>query len=109
MSAARSDETGLRAKYLDWCSARIADRFLELSPEEIYRLAVEQEGADFAGDGTEPVESLSYRALVERVTRVLAARLGLPGFERWREDYQANPERYDTELVGFWSTARPSE
>ena len=35
-------ETGegtLRAKYLDWCSARLAERFLDLSPEEIYALA----------------------------------------------------------------------
>ena len=29
----------LRAKYLDWCSARLAERFLDLSPEEIYALA----------------------------------------------------------------------
>jgi hypothetical protein len=29
----------LRAKYLDWCSARVADRFLELTPDQIYELA----------------------------------------------------------------------
>lgn len=32
-------ESTLRAKYLDWCSARLAERFLDLSPEEIYALA----------------------------------------------------------------------
>jgi len=29
----------LWAKYLDWCSAQIADRFLELTPDRIYELA----------------------------------------------------------------------
>jgi hypothetical protein len=33
----------LEAKYLDWCSARLADRFLRLTPDEIYDLA--QEGS----------------------------------------------------------------
>ena len=32
-------ESTLRAKYLDWCSARLAERFLDLSPEEIYAMA----------------------------------------------------------------------
>jgi hypothetical protein len=35
----KSEDTILRAKYLDWCSARIAERFLALSPDEIYQLA----------------------------------------------------------------------
>ncbi len=34
-----SGHSTLRAKYLDWCSARLAERFLDLSPEEIYALA----------------------------------------------------------------------
>jgi hypothetical protein len=34
-----ADERVLRAKYFDWCSARVADRFLRLSPDEIYELA----------------------------------------------------------------------
>lgn len=34
-----SEDAVLRAKYLDWCSARIAERFLALSPDEIYQLA----------------------------------------------------------------------
>lgn len=33
------DELVLRAKYYDWCSAKVADRFLQLSPDEIYELA----------------------------------------------------------------------
>lgn len=37
--AVPADERVLRAKYLDWCSARIAERFLELTPDQIYELA----------------------------------------------------------------------
>lgn len=39
----------LRAKYLDWCSARIADRFLELTPDQIYELA--HPASDLDGTG----------------------------------------------------------
>jgi hypothetical protein len=42
----------LEAKYLDWCSARLADRFLRLSPDEIYALA--EEGSP--GDAVPPGE-----------------------------------------------------
>lgn len=35
----KSEDAILRAKYLDWCSSRIAERFLALSPDEIYQLA----------------------------------------------------------------------
>ncbi|HEX7051512.1 MAG TPA: hypothetical protein VF188_15000 [Longimicrobiales bacterium] len=34
-----ADDRILRAKYLDWCSAKLADRFLELTPDQIYELA----------------------------------------------------------------------
>jgi hypothetical protein len=40
----------LRAKYLDWCSAKVADRFLELTPDQIYELAHWR-----SGDGTGPM------------------------------------------------------
>ncbi len=39
MAIKPADERILRAKYLDWCSARVADRFLELTPDQIYELA----------------------------------------------------------------------
>ncbi|MGK7311330.1 MAG: hypothetical protein ACN0LA_03750 [Candidatus Longimicrobiales bacterium M2_2A_002] len=52
-----SGESTLRAKYLDWCSARLAERFLDLSPEEIYALA-RPETSDRVGasDVSEPSE-----------------------------------------------------
>lgn len=43
-------ESTLRAKYLDWCSARLAERFLDLSPEEIYALA-RPEASEQGGSG----------------------------------------------------------
>ena len=89
----------LRAKYLDWCSARIAERFLALEPEEIYTLARPDESSEagrFASGGA------SYRVLVQRVTEALLKEMSLPPFEDWSRSYSADPARYDGELVGFW-------
>ena len=90
----------LRAKYLDWCSARIAERFLELEPEEIYTMARPAESAETghsasAGEG-------SYRVLVQRVTQSLLAGMSLPAFEEWSRAYATDPARFDAEMLGFW-------
>lgn len=122
----------LRAKYLDWCSAQVADLFLELTPDQIYELAY---GCSGAGPGTlapssgaSPLESdtlsaagsaatpaaLSYPlgagaeggtlylALVERVAERLATTLQLPPFEEWAAAYRESPASFDEELLGFW-------
>ena len=107
----------LRSKYHDWCSARVADRFAELSPEEIYQLA------HAAGGEAEPVsartrgmseasaskdagvfslDEAGYSELVRRVTEALATSIELPPFEEWVENYRREPERYEGEMVGFW-------
>jgi len=112
----------LRAKYLDWCSARLAERFLELTPDQIYELARSAEGesgsagvsasrdpklvdalAAAAGAvlGGER-DPLSFRTLVERVTEALRKELDLPGFEAWAALYRASPARYEEELLGLW-------
>lgn len=93
----------LRGKYLDWCSARVAERFLDLSPEEIYELARPSSGAE----GSLPRHSLdpmdeSYRVLVQRATDALLGRLSLPSFEEWSRRYEADPARYEAEMLGFW-------
>jgi hypothetical protein len=103
--AGRMDEAGegtLRAKYLDWCSARIAERFLDLSSEEIYALSLPSEGevAEGAGSGEE-----TYRTLVQRATEVLLERMSLPTFAEWRDEYEASPARFDAEMLGFWKDA----
>lgn len=105
----------LRAKYLDWCSARIAERFLRLTPEEIYELAQRASSeevrgsrdaasastvAEATGSDVQPTET--FRHIVERVTEVLAARMALPAFAEWAAAYRAQPSRYDDELLGLW-------
>jgi hypothetical protein len=97
----------LRAKYFDWCSARVADRFLALSPDEIFELAERAGQADEAGGGRSPDTSglddlSSYRALVEQVTGVLADQIGLPSFAEWLELYRTDPAAVEAELLGFW-------
>jgi hypothetical protein len=92
----------LRAKYLDWCSARIAERFLALGPEEIYEMARPAESAE-AG----PLSSAedTYGVLVQRVTESLLERISLPSYPEWRRSYAADPGRYDAEMLGFWKDA----
>jgi hypothetical protein len=111
----------LRAKYLDWCSAQVADHFLALSPDEIFELAersTPQEGAGTRADpdstesGARSVvlpytsddgdEMSSYRAVVERVTEVLTQQLDLPAFSQWLELYRSNPGAVEARLLGFW-------
>lgn len=100
MTVDRSEEATLRAKYLDWCSARIADRFLELTPERVYELAHEA-GRPVGVDGVAEGDP-SYGELVERATEVLARGMDFPPFEEWARTYRANPAAYESDLVGFW-------
>lgn len=112
------DDMGiLRSKYHDWCSARVADRFAELSPEEIYQLA---HGSGGGAEAPRPrmramneasaspdadvlsLEEAGYSELVRRVTEVLASSMELPTFEDWVESYRREPARYDQEMLGFW-------
>lgn len=124
------EERVLRAKYLDWCSAKVADRFLALTPDEIYELA-HWHPADGSGQATsaassQPVESTisaagspltsaapshsatsatagtGYLALVRRAAEALAIRLQLPPFEEWAEAYSKSPASFDDELLGLW-------
>jgi hypothetical protein len=130
---AGSGENALRAKYLDWCSARLAERFLDLSPEEIYALALPEAGessresgdevvGEAAGSGSEasrvatlptgksrarlpnPTDE-GYRVLVQRVTEALLRRTPLPTYEQWAEAYAEEPDRFEAELLGFWRDA----
>jgi hypothetical protein len=88
----------LRAKYLDYCSAQVADLLLYLSPDEIYLLAQrahrEQGGA---GD-------LSYIEMVRIATDWLSERVALPPFEIWLDDYREHPDRYEEYFMGLWES-----
>lgn len=90
-------ESTLRGKYLDWCSARITERFLALEPEEIYAMARPAESAETGRSSSE-----SYRVLVQRVTEVLLAEMALPTFGEWARAYEEDPSRFDAELLGLW-------
>lgn len=110
MSPEPSEDAVLRAKYLDWCSAKVAERFLRLTPEEIYELAQRASpGSDAAPGGAPDVAlrdndstTLTFRGVVARVTAVLTDELDLPSFEEWRAGYAADPGPYDDELLGLW-------
>lgn len=126
MAGSETTDRILRAKYLDWCSARVAERFLALTPDEIYQLAeTATHGQPMMAD---PVASLSsffapehemawkngidpntatseaepFRAMVAKVTEVLAERIALPTFEEWSAAYQESPQDFDRDLLGFW-------
>jgi hypothetical protein len=96
----------LRAKYLDWCSAQVADHFLALSPTEIFELAEraarDREVSGRLSSSGEADDVQSYRNLVEQVTEVLWQQMELPSFEEWLKLYRANPESIEERLIGFW-------
>ena len=93
------DRTVLRAKYLDYCSAQVADLLLYLSPDEIYLLAEKARRAE-AGE----VGPGSYLEMMQTATAWLSKRVSLPSFEDWLVDYRANPEHYETYLMGLWES-----
>lgn len=90
----------LRAKYLDYCSARICEIFLSLSDNRIYDLMEEAAKEE----GLEP-GSLGSREMVQLVTRKLRKSVPLPELEEWVEEYRTDPERYDPYLLGLWESA----
>ncbi len=89
-------EAVLRAKYLDYCSARVAELFLSLSPDEIFVIADEDAAADAVDEGP-------YERLVRKATVQLAERLGLPPFEEWSATYSNDPTVYEPYLMGLWT------
>lgn len=99
--AGRESNQILRAKYLDYCSAQVAEILLRLSPDEIFVLA--REGAE----DDERVKGLSYDALVQLATTRIFNRLELPVFEDWVKLYQADPQKFEDEFLGFWQAETP--
>jgi hypothetical protein len=102
-------EDPLRPLYLDWCSARVARRFLELSLDEVWLRS------DFAASlpaaprepHTPEASSLlaldripGYLDLVRRTALVLAQEMELPSFSEWREAYLEDPEPFRREMLG---------
>lgn len=93
----------LQAKYLDYCSAKVAEHLLLLSPDEVYVLA--QEAHRLGGGQGE----LSYERMVRLATEGIAQRLTLPPFEQWADEYKRDPARYDDQLMGLWESEGDTE
>lgn len=91
------DDRVLRAKYLDYCSARLAEIFLSLSDERIFDLVEEA-----ASEGRLNVAELSFEQMVKLVTEKLRTSVPLPDYETWVADYRADPEQYEPYLIGLW-------
>ena len=101
MSLPEAARGSLWVRYVDWCSAQVARRLLELSPEEFW------ERADRLAQSE--VESPSLSRAVVPLARQLAVELyeelGLPPYPRWCEEYQQDPSRFDPDLLGFQAPA----
>ncbi|MXX55396.1 MAG: hypothetical protein F4106_02360 [Gemmatimonadetes bacterium] len=91
----------LRAKYRDYCSARVADAILSLSPEEIYSLARSE--ARSIGHMVPD----SYNEAIRLATGRIRNRLALPEFEEWALEYRNNPDRFDPYILGLWKSEEP--
>lgn len=86
----------MRAKYLDYCSAQVAEVLLALSPDEIFVMAM-------GGEVTESTPSdFSYDEMVRMATERISERLVLPSFEVWAEEYRTDPKQFEDYLMGLW-------
>lgn len=94
------DESVLRAKYLDYCSARLSEVFLSLSEERIYDLVEEA-----ARQGQLNVAELAFDEMVKIATEKLRRSVPLPDFETWAREYREDPERYEPYLLGLWEAS----
>ena len=97
----KESETVLRAKYLDYCSAQVADILLLLSPDEMFVLA--QDAAREAG----VLGDQSYDQIVDMATGRVSRKLALPTFEVWVQEYRTAPSRFDEPLMGLWESDIP--
>lgn len=88
----------LRAKYLDYCSAQVADLLLYLSPDEIYLLA-QRAFREEGGQG-----DITYIEMVRVATDWLSRKVVLPPFEVWLIDYRAHPDLYEEYFMGLWES-----
>lgn len=92
----------LRAKYLDYCSARVCDVFMELEEERVFELARAAEKRAGVEQG-----ALNFKDLATLLVEQLLGDLSLPDFDSWAKKYREAPEQYDPYLLGLWKTSVP--
>lgn len=95
-----TSDSVLRAKYLDYCSARVAEVLLRLSADDMYLLA--QEVSKESGDEAEEVPS--FNTIVRLATERISRELALPDFPQWAMEYKKDPEAFEQQLLGLWET-----
>lgn len=95
----------LRMRYLDWCAAKVAERFLQLTPEEVWaRAAAAGETPDPVGtpDAEKGVfVSHHYVTLARSLAHQIAQELDLPPADEWIKRYQADPTPFEEEILLF--------
>jgi hypothetical protein len=96
------DERRLRAKYLDWCSARIAEQIERMSADDMFALSRDVQAPPSGTEGAHVVGgTMDYAELLKKVTFRMAEDLGLPDFGDWIEMYRQDPDSYERDLLGF--------
>lgn len=94
----------LRTRYTDWCSARIAEHLLALTPEEVFLLSERGIPEDATPTPDPAPGSFALRSSyspAERSIRAAHAELGLPAFDEWVAEYTRDPARFDADILGF--------
>jgi hypothetical protein len=89
----------LYAKFLDFCSARVAEALLALSPDEMYVLALDA-ARSIRDPGAPPPDT--YDEIVRLATERVAQRVELPSFEHFVAQYSEDPASIEAELIGLW-------
>ena len=88
----------LRAKYYDYCSARVADVLLGMAPDQIFVAAEEEARArGLAGE-------LGYERMMKLATEQISRQIGLPTFDQWLEAYERDPDAIEGRLMGLWKS-----
>jgi hypothetical protein len=108
-----AQDPSLRIKYLDWCSAKIAEHIFALDPDGFWLLSQKAgeasrvpagAGASMSG-GDEIVETLvGTGEPAERLRQMILAvhrELDLPDEESWTLRYRADPHLYERDMLGF--------
>ena len=94
----------LRARYLDYCAARISEVFLSLSDERTYQMMEEA-----AREADLEIGSLGFPEMMDLVTQRLRRSVPLPEFDTWLREYRESPEAFDHIFLAPESAGGESE
>jgi len=105
LTQASPDE--LWTRYLNWCSAQVARRFLELTPEQTWELADRAQASPVEeqppGEG-----GATHPHLIRLVTLQLFSEMGLPSYSEWLDRCRIDPSAYEEETTSLGESPAPS-